>query len=79
MKKFVMNMHLEEQIRAINLVPAKQRILHIDATGSLTKIAKYMREYATIYNYFFLVKDSKALEENDKKIFMCKRNSFKRA
>lgn len=56
-------LHCEQQIKVLHSIPAEQRVLHIDATGQLVYVAKYMKKYPKIMNYAFIVKDSLNLEE----------------
>lgn len=52
-----MILQTEKQLRALQKIPANQRMLEVDATGCLVKIEKYMRPFKQILNYVMLAKD----------------------
>ena len=51
------NIHTEKQLKAIDRVLPYNRVVHIDATGSLVKVDTKMRPYGQILNYVMLLKD----------------------
>jgi len=60
---FILHIHTEQTIKCIEHIKEHVRFLHIDATGSLTRIDKTMAEYGQILNYGFLLKDFSDLEK----------------
>ena len=52
-----MTLAIESQYEALHKLPFQRRIMHMDATGRLIKIPKYMREYGKILTYAFIVQD----------------------
>ncbi len=52
---FKMILQTETQLRALNKIPAKHRLIEVDATGSLVKIDKKQRVFKQILNYVMLV------------------------
>ena len=55
--QFSMTLAIESQYEALHKLPFQRRIMHMDATGRLIKIPKYMREYGKILTYAFIVQD----------------------
>ena len=60
---FTLHIHTEQTIKCIEQIKEHVRFLHIDATGSLTRIDKTMADYCQILNYGFLLKDFSDLEK----------------
>jgi hypothetical protein len=55
--QFSMTLLLEKQLVALHKLPYKRRIIHLDATGKLVNIPKYMRDYNRILTYGLIVQD----------------------
>ena len=51
-----MTLELEEQYKAMHKLPFKRRVLHIDATGRLVFVPKYMHKYNQILTYAYFYK-----------------------
>lgn len=62
-KEFAMYLYDKLMMKCIHNIPAQNRILHLDATGNLTKIPKNKRIYSRILNYILLLKDSRQISD----------------
>ena len=56
------SLHSDLQLKELNKIPKKNRILHIDSTDKLVNIPRYMNAYTQIMNYTLLVEDASDLE-----------------
>ena len=59
-RHFRVLLQFERQLKALHQIPAKQRIVQVDATGGLVR---KVPKYTTILNYVMLVKNMSALDE----------------
>ncbi|CAF0770120.1 unnamed protein product [Brachionus calyciflorus] len=69
-KDFSLNLHTEIQIKLISRIPENRRILHVDATGGLISLPKYMHDYGQILTYAMLLKDSTKLQEDGQNVLL---------
>ncbi len=62
-QNLLINLHSEQQLKALGKIPLAERIMHTDATGGLNMIPKHLRDYGQIMNYFMVVKDASDLNK----------------
>lgn len=63
--EFVLQLHTHHQIRAIESVPAKERILYIGTHDNLIKFPiEAQSETPKVFNYFFLMNDLLKMSKN---------------